>query len=901
MITSKDIRQSFFDFFEGKKHTIVPSASLMPDSPNLLFTNAGMNQFVPIFLGEKKCPYEPGRAADTQKCIRAGGKHNDLEDVGMDTYHHTFFEMLGNWSFNDYFKKEAIEWAWEYLTKVCKVPANRLYATVYNPDKSQGDPAEFDQEAYDFWAEIFKAEGLDPKIHIVNGNKKDNFWMMGETGPCGPCTELHIDLTPAGDTEGSLVNGDSDKCIEIWNLVFIQMNANPDGTFSELPSKNVDTGMGFERLCSIMLNTKNFTDFSGVISNYETDVFTPFFDKLTELSGKKYGSTLPEKDARGNFVAKNEQETVDIAFRVIADHIRTLSFSIADGIQPGNGERNYVLRRILRRAVRYGRTIGLNEPFFYKLVDTLADQLGEIFPELEKGRSHIATVIRSEEEGFNRTLDRGINLFESEAEKLSAGDEISGAFAFKLADEQGFPFDLTELMAREKGLTVDEKEFKRLLEEQKERARAAQKKEIISLSEIKTKDATDFLGYGFDSSNKAVIKEVVQMKDKTAVILDQSVCYPEMGGQVGDKGTISVGADVYHIVDTQKSGDATLHYLDGSDAPAEGSVVEVSYDLTRRNNIRRNHSATHLLHSALKEILGEHVEQKGSLVEADYLRFDFSHHEGVKKKQIAQIEALVNEEILKNTELETHVKAIDEARAMGAQALFGEKYDDEVRVVQIGEFSLELCGGTHVQRLGDIGSFKIVSEGSVSAGIRRIEAITGKAAFAKAQETEALLANVTSPLKCAVTEAPERVQKLLDQLKSLQKENDQLKQKVLLAEADEMLNAAVDHEGVKILAKKVSVGDVESLKNLAQSLRSKLGTAVVVLGAELNEKAMLVVGVSDDLVAKGVKSGSMINPIARIVNGGGGGHPKLAQAGGKSPEKLDEAISAALAIVKENL
>ncbi|MCM8532664.1 MAG: alanine--tRNA ligase [Lentisphaeraceae bacterium] len=901
MNTSKEIRQSFFDFFESKKHTLVSSASLMPDSPNLLFTNAGMNQFVPIFLGDKKCPYTPGRAVDTQKCIRAGGKHNDLDDVGMDTYHHTFFEMLGNWSFNDYFKKETIAWSWEYLTKACKIPVERLYVTVYNPDKSQGDPAEFDQEAYDLWKEIIVAEGLDPDVHIVNGNKADNFWMMGETGPCGPCTEIHIDLTPEGDTKGKLVNLDSDKCIEIWNNVFIQMNAEPDGTFSELPTKNIDTGMGFERLCSIILNTKGFTDFSGVISNYETDVFTPIFAKLSELSGKKYGSTLPEKDAQGNFIAKNEQETVDIAFRVIADHIRTLSFSIADGIQPGNGDRNYVLRRILRRAVRYGRTIGLTEPFFYKLVDTLADQLGDIFPELEKGRGHIATVLRSEEEAFNRTLDRGITLFDSEVSGLKTGDTISGAFAFKLADEQGFPIDLTELMAREQGLKVDTAGFEDLMEKQRERARAAQKKEIISLSEIKTKEATDFIGFGFENSNEAVIKEVVTMKDKTAVILDKSVCYPEMGGQIGDTGSIFAGADVYHIVDTQKNGDTTLHYLDGSDAPKEGAAVQVSYDLERRNNIRRNHSATHLLHAALKNILGEHVEQKGSLVEAGYLRFDFSHHEGVNRENIAKIEALVNEEILNNAALETHVKPIEEARAMGAQALFGEKYDDEVRVVQIGEFSMELCGGTHVARTGDIGTFKITSEGSVSAGIRRIEAVTGRAALEKAAVTESLLLSVASPLKCPATEAPERVQKLLDQVKLLQKENDQLKQKALLGAADDMLSTAVDHEGVKILTQKVEVGDVDSLKNLAQSLRGKLGTGVVVLGAELNAKAMIVVGVSDDLVAKGVKSGAMINPIARIVNGGGGGHPKLAQAGGKSPEKLDEAIAASLEIVKENI
>ena len=504
--------------------------------------------------------------------------------------------------------------------------------------------------------------------------------------------------------------------------------------------------MGFERLCSIMQNTKDFTDFTGVISNYETDVFTPIFDKLTELSGHKYGSTLPEND-HGHFIVKTEHEKIDIAFRVIADHIRTLSFSIADGIQPGNGDRNYVLRRILRRAVRYGRTIGLKEPFFFKLVDTLADQLGEIFPELNRGRQHISTVIKSEETAFNRTLDRGISLFESETKEMKSGETISGAFAFRLSDEQGFPLDLTELMAREKGLKVGVQEYYIKLKEQQDRARAAQKKEIISLSEIKTKDATDFLGFGSDNSNNAVVKEVVKLKDKTAVILDRSVCYPEMGGQVGDTGSITIGSEVYHIIDTQKSGDSTLHYLDGDDTPAEGSEVEVSYNLERRDNIRRNHTATHLLHSALNDILGDHVEQKGSLVEAGYLRFDFSHFEGVKREEVAKIEMLVNEEILKNTSLETHVKPIDEARAMGAQALFGEKYDDEVRVVQVGDFSLELCGGTHVAATGDIGSFKIVSEGSVSAGIRRIEAITGKAAFAKAQETEAPVVQIYNSTK----------------------------------------------------------------------------------------------------------------------------------------------------------
>jgi len=450
MKTSSEIRQSFLDFFQEKQHTIVPSASLMPDAPNLLFTNAGMNQFVPIFLGEQTCPYNPGRAADTQKCIRAGGKHNDLEDVGLDTYHHTFFEMLGNWSFGDYFKKEAIDWAWELLTGVWGFPKERLYATVYQPGK--GDPGEFDQEAHDCWAAIFTAAGLDSAFHIVNGNKKDNFWMMGDTGPCGPCSELHIDLTPEGDTKGGLVNADSGQCIEIWNLVFIQYNANPDGTFAPLAARHVDTGMGFERVAAVIQSTNGFTDFSRPVSNYDTDVFGPIFAALEKLSGKKYAATLPGPEA-------TDQEKTDTAFRVIGDHIRTLSFSIADGIQPGNTDRNYVLRRILRRAVRYGRTLGFHEPFFYKLVDVLADSMGDVFPELKKRREIVQKTIRTEEESFNKTLDRGIDLFHEEVGKMGDEKELTGEFAFKLYDTYGFPLDLTELMAREAGLTVDNAGF----------------------------------------------------------------------------------------------------------------------------------------------------------------------------------------------------------------------------------------------------------------------------------------------------------------------------------------------------------------------------------------------------------------------------------------------------------
>ena len=462
--SSNEIRRDFLDFFKSKQHTIVPSSSLMPDSPNLLFTNAGMNQFVPIFLGQTRCPYNPGRAADTQKCIRAGGKHNDLDDVGLDTYHHTFFEMLGNWSFGDYYKREAIEWAWELVVGVWKFPPQRLYATVYSPDKSKNDPSDFDQEAWDFWSEKFRGVGLDPQVHIVNGNKKDNFWMMGETGPCGPCSELHVDLTPEGNTKGSLVNKGDARCIEIWNLVFIQFNANPDGTFSPLPAKHVDTGMGFERVTSIIQGTKGLTDFANArISNYETDVFRPIFDALEKLCGKKYGSTLPKAGSAGD----NEQEKIDVAFRVIADHIRTLSFAIADGIQPGNNDRNYVLRRILRRAVRYGRTLGFHEPFFYKLVDVLAETMGEVFPEIRFRKKTVQDTIRIEEEAFNKTLDRGIEIFNTRLEQMKAergtAKVMPGCWAFELYDTYGFPLDLTQLMAREQQVEVDVAEFEKLI------------------------------------------------------------------------------------------------------------------------------------------------------------------------------------------------------------------------------------------------------------------------------------------------------------------------------------------------------------------------------------------------------------------------------------------------------
>jgi len=669
VMTSTQIRQSFLDFFKSKQHTIVPSSSLMPDSPNLLFTNAGMNQFVPIFLGQTQCPYSPGRAADTQKCIRAGGKHNDLDDVGLDTYHHTFFEMLGNWSFGNYFKAEAITWAWELVVETWKFPPERLYATVYNPDKSKHDPSEFDQEAWNFWAGKFRSVGLDPAVHIVNGNKKDNFWMMGETGPCGPCSELHVDLTPDGQTGGKLVNKGDPRCIEIWNLVFIQFNANPDGTFSPLPAKHVDTGMGFERVTSIIQGTNGLKDFANArISNYETDIFRPIFDAVEKLSGKKYGSTLPNPGGTGDSpvpvgdppggkgsdssLPTNSQIQIDIAFRVIADHIRTLSFAIADGIQPGNNDRNYVLRRILRRAVRYGRTLGFKEPFFYKLVDVLADTMGDVFPEIRAKKKQVQETIRIEEEAFNKTLDRGIELFEeavrecrvkagahrevmkalpshadlghsaayarledegTSIQAIDSNGNILAAFAFKLYDTYGFPLDLTELMARERGLTVDTEGFEKLMEEQRARARAAQKKEVISLSQIETTTPTKFVGYE-DLTVEAKVLEVVSLKDKTAVVLDTSACYAEMGGQVGDTGELTGNGQLWRINNTQKSGNTWLHFIEGGETPVIGSGVTLSVEKSRRLAIERHHTVTHLLHWALHEVASKEASQKGSFV-----------------------------------------------------------------------------------------------------------------------------------------------------------------------------------------------------------------------------------------------------------------------------------------------
>jgi alanyl-tRNA synthetase len=1026
MMTSTQIRQSFLDFFKSKQHTIVPSSSLMPDSPNLLFTNAGMNQFVPIFLGQTKCPYTSGRAADTQKCIRAGGKHNDLDDVGLDTYHHTFFEMLGNWSFGDYFKKEAIEWAWELVVTIWKFPPQRLYATVYSPDKSINDPSEFDQDAWNFWAEKFRSVGLDPAVHIVNGNKKDNFWMMGETGPCGPCSELHVDLTPDGKTEGRLVNKGDARCIEIWNLVFIQFNANPDGTFSPLPARHVDTGMGFERATSIIQGTKNLTDFANAkISNYETDIFRPIFDALEKMSGKTYKSTLPvsqnganqpENNLSQSFPKASESSTkasgpstkasgpstkasgpstkasdsstkasdsstkasdsstkasepfpkvnegagnlnnpagnlpgnvgddqiaIDIAFRVIADHIRTLSFAIADGIQPGNNDRNYVLRRILRRAVRYGRTLGFKEPFFYKLVDVLADTMGDVFPEIRARKKQVQETIRIEEESFNKTLDRGIELFEEavgeylvkskvhgevmkslpthadlghspayariedEGKSIQAIDstgKVLGGFAFKLYDTYGFPLDLTELMARERGLTVDKEGFEKLMEEQRNRARAAQKKEVISLSQIETTTPTKFYGYE-DLVLGTDVLEVVSVKDKTAVILYGSTCYAEMGGQVGDTGELTtVSGQLWRVVNTQKSGNTFLHFVEGGDAPAVGTGVTIAVDKARRDAIQRHHTVTHLLHWALHEVASKEASQKGSFVGPDKLTFDFNSAP-LTSAQVADIEKLVNERILENAGVSwTEVPHADVKHRKDVMQFFGDKYGDVVRVVQIGGgagkldgYSMELCGGTHTRATGEIGLFRIVGESAIAAGVRRIEAVAGLTAYDVMKLDRELIKTVAGNVGSPVHELDKKIEALLAHQKELEKRLKSAQQREASNAASELLERVQEVNGVRTIIHNVGAVDGDFLQAVADSLKGRF-QGVIVLGGAANGAVALVATVSPFFVAK-YQAGKIIQQIAPIVGGKGGGKPDNARGGGKDAGKLDEALAKAKSLI----
>src|SRR6266487_2675013 len=991
-MTSAQIRQSFLDFFREKQHTIVPSSSLMPDAPNLLFTNAGMNQFVPIFLGQQKPPWNPPRVADTQKCIRAGGKHNDLEDVGLDTYHHTFFEMLGNWSFGDYFKREAIEWAWELVVDRWKFPAQRLYATVYKPGPNE--PSEFDQEAHDHWARLFREADLDPARHVVTGGKKDNFWMMGDTGPCGPCSEVHVDLTPDGDTRGALVNKEDPRCIEIWNLVFIQFNANPDNTLTLLPQRHVDTGMGFERVTAIVQGTKNLTDFAGTISNYETDIFHPIFDQLEKLSGKKYGSTIPIVGRLYETPTAVDTAAL-IAFRVIADHIRALSFAIADGVIPSNEGRGYVLRRILRRAVRYGRTLGFQESFFFQLVDVVARTMGDVFPEVRANEKAIKETIRREEEAFNKTIDRGMEHFanamvnaikdystaaglgekmvvhlypfhirlesgrivksewtnvhslgrplphvEINVETVSASElrqklggtpKLRDRDIFDLYDTYGFPLDLTELMARERGLTLDVAGFERLMEEQRERARKAQKKEEISVEEGELKvEPTKFLGYDFLEA-EAVVETVLPGKksDELNIIVDRTPFYAEMGGQVGDRGLLHVPGHDWtevgqlRVIDTQKRGDVFVHraaVVEGR-APEPGEAVRISVDADRRKLIQGHHTVTHLLHWALHQIVSPDATQKGSYVGPDKLTFDFSSA-ALTKQQVRDVEKLVNEKIAANASVSwTEIPYAEAKKRNDIIQFFGEKYGDTVRVLQIGGapralngFSMELCGGTHVRSTGEIGSFRIVKEEAIAAGIRRIEAVAGDAtrgwatqeAARQQEKFEALVRKKpdTAPMPvfkndATTSEMLQQIDARTAHLEKIEVEvRDWEKQSAKTAEAELRNRAAqianqltASHAGRNFCVAEVQDGDGKLLQAVVDALKSKFKGPMFLVGAA-NESFALVASVPKEMTSK-FQANKLIQQIAPIADGKGGGRPENAQGDGKDSSKIAEALATA--------
>jgi alanyl-tRNA synthetase len=928
-MTSAEIRQSFLDFFAKQGHTIVPSSPLLPDSPGLLFTNAGMNQFVPIFLGDRAPdvskwagvrPAKDTRAADTQKCIRAGGKHNDLEDVGFDTYHHTMFEMLGNWSFGDYFKKESLTWGWELITKVWGIPPKRLFATIYNPDKSKGDPAERDEEAYAIWAELFKKEGLDPAIHIVNGNKKDNFWMMGDTGPCGPCSEIHFNLLPSDDeAEGrKLVNSSSPRCIEIWNHVFIQFNANADGTFAPLAAKHVDTGMGFERVAGIYATTHGFKDFSAEPSNYNSDVFAPLFTKVAALSGKTYKGTVPTKRE-----GLTEQENIDVAFRVLADHARCVSCAIADGIMPGNDGRNYVIRRILRRGILYGKKLGFKVGDFSQLVAPVVESLGHVFPELKQQQEVIRRVIHSEEESFGRTLDRGLRIFEDNvsaigqtrylnqaggatsietvnsdgSRNLLTGDTkvLPGALAFELYDTYGFPLDMTQLLATERGLTVDTAKFEELMEQQRERARAAQKKEIIvAATEGEATDTkpTAFLGYTTLTATGTLL-EVVKTEKDTFLVFDQTPFYGEMGGQAGDTGTATIAGQTFQIVDCVKDKSGRhLHKL-GSFGElallAVGSPATLAVDAVRRRAINRHHSSAHLIHWALRKVLGTHVRQAGTSKTPERMRFDFSHFEAMTPEQIKEVERLVNEKVIDNAKVESYETEFDK-KPEGTLAFFGDKYGKFVRVVDIGGYSRELCGGTHVATTGEIGLIKIVAEMAVAAGTRRVEAVAGQPAFDYVATHEAALKTVSLKLNAGVQDVAQKLDALLAHQKELERKLKIFEAKAAAGLADELIAKASEKDGLKFVTAVVNADSPDALRSLGSQVLNKLGEGVVTLGAAFSDKASVVAFCSPAAIKAGHQAGKIVGELCAKLGGKGGGKPDFAMGGGKEPAKLAEVL-----------
>lgn len=889
--TSSEIRKEFLDFFAEKNHAIVNSAPVVPkDDPTLLFTNAGMNQFKPIFLGEEKSLKHEGRdwnrAADTQKCIRVSGKHNDLEEVGHDTYHHTLFEMLGNWSFGDYFKKEAIAWAWELLVERWGLESDRLYATVFGGDEEDGLPV--DDEAIELW----KSETTIKHDHILKFGKKDNFWEMGETGPCGPCSEVHIDLRSdeerAKQNGAELVNMDDPRVMEIWNLVFIQFNRVAGGGLEKLPAQHVDTGMGFERVCAVL---------QGKTSNYDSDVFTPLLTSIADLAGTPYG----------------KDEKKDIAMRVIADHIRAVAFSIADGASPGNDGRGYVVRRILRRAIRYGwDTLGLKEPFFYKLVPVLSGQFKSVFPEIDAQEEYVINVIRSEEQSFLRTLGQGIDLFN---QMIEGKEKLSGDDAFKLHDTYGFPIDLTQLMAREQGVSVDEVRFEELMKEQKDRARAAGKFSVDHSNTNNWKSVNKYSGLeeqfvGYD--NFTIRTKLISYRElqdgNFEILLRQTPFYAESGGQVSDIGKlITNSGQEINVLDVRKdAGKAYIHVVDSLPNDLYNTFI-ARINLDRRKEIEKHHSATHLVHAALRKTLGDHVAQKGSLVDEHHLRFDFSHFEGVNQDQLDTIEQIVNEKIQQNILLEEERSVpIEEAKKRGAMMLFGEKYGESVRIITFDEdYSVELCGGTHVGATGEIGYFRFTQETSVAAGIRRIEAVCGKAADNILREEKETIRNVKQVLGQS-SDLARDVQKLLEEKKALEKELSKLNLQNTGAKLTDLISTAVTlNSEIKLVKGEISGADMNILKQLGyDALQKSSQNTVTVLGAKDEEegKVYLMVSVTDDLIKeKGLKAGALVGQLGRLVGGGGGGQPNLATAGGRQPENLDQVLEKANEIITASI
>jgi alanyl-tRNA synthetase len=861
-MTTAQLRQSFLDYFAKQQHQVVPSSSLVPgNDATLLFTNAGMVQFKDVFLGGEKRPYT--RATSSQRCVRAGGKHNDLENVGYTARHHTFFEMLGNFSFGDYFKQDAIKFAWQFLTEVVQLPKEKLMVTVYHTD----------DEAFDIWA---KEVGV-PEDRIIKIDTSDNFWSMGDTGPCGPCSEIfydhgeHIWGGPPGSPEE-----DGDRFIEIWNLVFMQYNRHADGTMEPLPKQSVDTGMGLERIAAIL---------QGVHSNYEIDLFQNLIKAAASVT--------------------NAQDLEDKSLRVVADHIRSCAFLVADGVMPSNEGRGYVLRRIIRRAVRHGNKLGAEGAFFYKLVAALVQEMGEAYPELAKQQEIIEKVLRIEEEQFGKTLDRGLAILEENLADLK-GDVIPGDVVFKLYDTYGFPADLTADVARERFMTIDERGFQECMEVQRKKAQQAGKFGADYNEQLKSEKSTDFKGYDATHYSGTVVElfsqgeavKVLEDGQEGIVVLDRTPFYAESGGQVGDTGSLKVAGGEFVVTDTTKLGNAFAHHGKVVGRIGVNDKVDAHIDAERRENIKKNHTATHLVHEALRQVVGDHVAQKGSLVMPDRLRFDFSHFEGVTKAQLREVEDLVNAEIRKNFALQTELMDIDEAKAKGAMALFGEKYDDEVRVVSIGDYSIELCGGTHVSRAGDIGLFKIVSEGGIAAGVRRIEAVTGEDAVNYVSEQEAQLSEIAALVKGDASNVLEKVAALIEKSKGLEKQVTQLNDKLASAAGASLIESAVDVNGVKLLAANVAGTESKALRGMVDDLKNKMGSGVIALGVANGDKVSLIAGVTKDLVGK-VKAGELVNHMAAQVGGKGGGRPDMAQAGGSQPENLDAALQSVNAWVSE--